>query len=156
MEHTQELSVPQALEALQACYEAFVDKLKQGRASSIGEAMGFYFRVQGNPRISYAVEEFNAALTGQVAALSELLSGCPAEQAGEWAQQALEQMLFYSIPSDSSVAFSLAAFEGHAIPLVPFLTQAGRQETARRYARRTPPRKMLPNQKKLWKALSQL
>ena len=43
---------------------------------------------------------------------------------------------------------------GFAAPLLPFLAPARRAELAERYRALTPPRKMLPNQKKLWKALS--
>ena len=154
MEDTQEMTVPQALDALANCYAAFIERLEESRASSAGGVMGFFFRSQGNPKVSLAVDEFHTALSGQVAALAELLAQCPAEQAGEWAAQALEVMLFYPVPSNRSTAFTLAAFEGHALPLVPFLTPAGRQEAARRCAKRTPPRQMLPNQKKLWKELS--
>lgn len=154
MENTPELTVPQILEELEHCYAEFVERLEKSRAANSGEVMGFFFRVQGNPKVSLAVEDFNSALTGRVAALTELLAQCPAEQAGEWAAQALEVMLFYPVPANRSTAFSLAAFEGHALPLVPFLTPAGRQEAARRCAKRTPPRRMLPNQKKLWQALA--
>ena len=118
--------------------------------------MGRFFRSQGNPRVAYAVEEFDAALTQQVATLAGLLADCPAEEAGELAAQALELMLFYPIPADSNIAFSLAAFEGRAQPLVVFLPPRLRQEAARRYAKRTPPRRMFPNQQKLWKELSLL
>ena len=38
--------------------------------------------------------------------------------------------------------------------LLPLLAPARRAELAERYRALTPPRKMLPNQKKLWKALS--
>ena len=64
-------------------------------------------------------------------------------------------MLFYPVPKDNTVAFSLSAFEGRAMALLPFLPPDKQREIASRYARRTTPRQMLPNQKKLWKALSQ-
>ena len=156
MEETPGMPAPQALEALQVCYHEFVRKLEDCRVSSMGEAMGFFFRAQGNPKVGYAVEEFNGIVTGRVAALAEQLALCPAKEAGELAGQALELMLFYPQPKDNTIAFSLTAFEGHALPLVPFLSKQAQQEAARRYAKRTPPRLMLPNQKKLWKELSQL
>lgn len=149
-------SALQALEELQACYKAFVEKLTECRASNMGEAMGFLFRAQGNPKVGYAVEEFDKTVTGRINALAEELARCPAEEAAALTEQAMELMLFYPQPQDNTIAFSLTAFEGHARPLVSFLPPEVRQETARRYARRTPPRRMLPNQKKLWKELSQL
>ena len=59
-EHTP-VSAPQALEDLEVCYRDFIEKLKKSKASSVGEVMGNFFRAQGNPRVSYAVEEFDAA-----------------------------------------------------------------------------------------------
>ncbi len=152
-EHTP-VSAPQALEALEACYRDFIDKLKKSKASSVGEVMGNFFRAQGNPRVSYAVEEFDGILTARLTALTALLEACPAEEACQLAAQALELMLFYPVPADNTVAFSLSAFEGRAQALLPFLPADRQREAASRYARRTPPRRMLPNQKKLWKALS--
>lgn len=148
------MSALQAVEELQAGYQAFVEKLRECQASSMGEAMGFLFRAQGNPKVGYAVEEFDKVLTRRIAALAEALTLSPAEEAGELAERAMELMLFYPQPQDSTIAFSLSAFEGHARPLVPFLSPEVRQETARRYAKRTPLRRMLPNQKRLWQALS--
>lgn len=154
MEETSPLSPLQALEELKACYGDFVQKLEKSRATSVGEVVNHLFRSQGNPRVTYAVEEFDAALTARLTALTEGLAGCPEDDADDLAAQALELMLFYPVPADNNVAFSLAAFEGRALPLLPFLSSQRRQETASRYARRTPPRRMLPNQKKLWKELA--
>lgn len=156
MEEPIPVSAPQALEALEACYQAFMEKLKQSKASSVGEVMGNFFRAQGNPRVSYAVEEFDAAMTRRLTDLTALLADCPAEEACTLAAQALELMLFYPVPADNTVAFSLSAFEGRAIALLPFLPPEKQRGIASRYARRTPPRRMLPNQKKLWQALAQL
>lgn len=154
-EHTP-ASAARALEELEACYRNFTEKLNKSKASSVGEVMGNFFRAQGNPRVSYAVEEFDAAMTERLTALTGLLEACPAEEARSLAAQALELMLFYPVPADRTVAFSLSAFEGRAIVLLPFLPPHTQREFASRYARRTTPRQMLPNQKKLWKALSQL
>ena len=153
-EHTP-VSAPQALEDLEVCYRDFIEKLKKSKASSVGEVMGNFFRAQGNPRVSYAVEEFDAAMTERLTTLTAVLETCPAEEACRLAVQALELMLFYPVPKDNTVAFSLSAFEGRAMALLPFLPPAKQREIASRYARRTTPRQMLPNQKKLWKALSQ-
>ena len=154
MEDTPVMSAPQALDELRTCYEAFVEKLKECRTTSMGEAVGFFFRSQGNPRVGSAVEEFNTIVTGRIAALAEQLARCSAEEAEELTRQALELMLFYPVPQDNTISFSLAAFEGHARPLVDFLPPEARLETGKRYAKRTPPRRMLNKQKKLWKELS--
>lgn len=154
MEETASLSPGQALEELLAGYQAFMGKLERSKAASVGEVMGNFFRAQGNPRVTYAVEEFDQLLTGQVAALAELLRDCPAEQADALAGRALEQMLFYPPPADRAAAFPLAAFEGHALPLVPFLSPVRRRDMIRRYLKRNPARQMLPNQQKLWRALT--
>ena len=114
----------QALEALQTAYTRFLDALPEARRASLGEAM------------------------------KTRLAACPAEEADRLATQALELMLLYPRPKDGATDFSLAAFEGFAAPLLPFLAPARRAELAERYRALTPPRKMLPNQKKLWKALS--
>ena len=68
--------------------------------------------------------------------------------------RALEQMLFYPKPADQRTEFTLLAFEGYAVPLVSLLTDGCRAEVAERYKKRTPPRRMMPNQKKLWRALT--
>lgn len=154
MEEAPVRSAPQAVEELQNAYEEFVHRLEKCRAATISEAMTFFFRGQGNPKVAIAVEEFDEIITGQVDALAGLLAECTAEEADRLAAQALDAMLFYPVPKDNTVMFSLAAFEGRAHPLIAFLSPDQRQETAKRYAKRTPPRRMLPNQKKLWKELS--
>lgn len=154
MDETPTVPTLPVLEELRACYGTFVEKLEKSCASSLGEVMGNYFRAQGNPRVTYAVEEFNEILNGHVAALANDLGSRPAEEAEALALEALEQILFYPPSRNNTVAFSLAAFEGHALPLIPFLSPQRRKELARRYTRRTSPRMMLPNQKKVWSALT--
>ena len=154
MDETHTVPTLPVLEELRSCYGTFVEKLEKSRASSLGEVMGNYFRAQGNPRVTYAVEEFNSIINGHVAALTDDLGTCPAEEAEVLALQALEQILFYPPPKSNTAAFSLAAFEGCALPLVPFLPLERRKELARRYTKRNPPRHMLPNQKKVWSALT--
>lgn len=154
MDETPSVSARQTLDDMRAGYDAFLQKLEHSRATSVGEIMGNFFRSQGNPRVTYAMEEFNPVLTAQVAALAEQLGTCASEEAGALADQALELMLFYPPSKDSTIASSLMAFEGHSLPLIPFLIPERRQELARRYAKRNPPRMMFPNQKKVWSALS--
>ena len=57
-------------------------------------------------------------------------------------------------PADRSLELYVAAFEGHAAPLLPFLEPSHRIRLSERYRRRNPPRRMLPCQKKLWKAMT--
>ena len=83
-----------------------------------------------------------------------MLAGCPAEQADELAARALETILFYPLAGDNTLDFSQLAFEGRAHALLPFLTPDRKRALAARYKKRTPPRRMLPNQKKLWKELA--
>ena len=100
-EHTP-VSAPQALEDLEVCYRDFIEKLKKSKASSVGEVMGNFFRAQGNPRVSYAVEEFDAAMTERLTTLTAVLETCPAEEACRLAVQALELMLFYPVPRQAA------------------------------------------------------
>ncbi len=144
----------QALEALQNAYSRFLDALPEARRASLGEAIGFFLRSDGNPKLGSLVDAFAEELPVHVEALKTRLAACPAEEADRLAAQALELMLLYPRPKDGATEFSLAAFEGFAAPLLPFLAPARRAELAERYRALTPPRKMLPNQKKLWKALS--
>ena len=137
----------QALEALQDAYSRFLDALPEARRASLGEAIGFFLRSDGNPKLGSLVDAFAEELPVHVEALKT-------RQADRLATQALELMLLYPRPKDGATEFSLAAFEGFAAPLLPFLAPARRAELAERYRALTPPRKMLPNQKKLWKALS--
>ena len=130
----------QALEALQNAYSRFLDALPEARRASLGEAIGFFLRSDGNPKLGSLVDAFAEELPVHVEALKTRLAACPAEEADRLATQALELMLLYPRPKDGATEFSLAP--------------ARRAELAERYRALTPPRKMLPNQKKLWKALS--
>lgn len=144
----------QVLEDMRRGYARYVEGLAEARSTDMGELFSNYLRGTGNPRVNRLVDEFSQVLSGWVDTLAALLSALPAEQGDAFALQALEQMLFYPRPEDQGTEFSLQAFEGYAIPLVPFLTEGRREETAARYRKHTPPRRMLPNQKKLWKALT--
>lgn len=144
----------QALEALQNAYSRFLDALPEARRASLGEAIGFFLHSDDNPKLGSLVDAFAEELPVHVEALKTQLAACPAEEADRLAAQALELMLLYPRPKNGATEFSLAAFEGFAAPLLPLLAPARRAELAERYRALTPPRKMLPNQKKLWKALS--
>ena len=111
----------QALEALQNAYSRFLDALPEARRASLGEAIGFFLRSDGNPKLGSLVDAFAEELPVHVEALKTRLAACPAEEADRLATQALELMLLYPRPKDGATEFSLAAFEGFAAPLLPFL-----------------------------------
>ena len=144
----------QVLEDMRRGYARFVEGLAEARSTGMMELFSNYLRGDGNPRLNQLVDTFAQRLGGWVKALTTLLSGLTPEEADHFAAQALEQMLFYPQPDDQRTAFSLLAFEGYAVPLVPYLTEKRRAEVAERYRKRTPPRRMMPNQKKLWRALA--
>ena len=144
----------QVLEDMRRGYARFVEGLEEARSTGMMELFSNYLRGDGNPRLNQLVDTFAQRLGGWVKALTTLLSGLTPEEADHFAAQALEQMLFYPQPDDQRTAFSLLAFEGYAVPLVPYLTEKRRVEVAERYRKRTPPRRMMPNQKKLWRALT--
>ena len=144
----------QVLEDMRRGYARFVEGLEEARSTGMMELFSNYLRGDGNPRLNQLVDTFAQRLGGLVKALTTLLSGLTPEEADHFAAQALEQMLFYPQPDDQRTAFSLLAFEGYAVPLVPYLTEKRRAEVAERYRKRTPPRRMMPNQKKLWRALT--
>mgnify|MGYP005792884389 CR=1 FL=1 len=144
----------QVLEDMCSGYARFLEGLAEARSTGMMELFSNYLRGDGNPRLNQLVDTFAQRLGGWVKALTTLLSGLTPEEADHFAAQALEQMLFYPQPDDQRTAFSLLAFEGYAVPLVPYLTEKRRAEVAERYRKRTPPRRMMPNQKKLWKALT--
>ena len=123
----------QALEALQNAYSRFLDALPEARRASLGEAIGFFLRSDGNPKLGSLVDAFAEELPVHVEALKTRLAACPAEEADRLATQALELMLLYPRPKDGATEFSLAAFEGFAAPLLPFLAPARRAELAERY-----------------------
>lgn len=145
----------QALEALDAGYARFLEDLIQARKTSLNEAVEFFLRYQGNPRVGAVLDAFAEGLTAHVEELRGLLAACTAEEADGFAAQALERMLFYPKPVDQSVAFSLMAFEGFSAPLLPFLSPEHRAELAKRYQKRNPRRRMLANQKKLLQQMNE-
>ena len=144
----------QVLEDMRRGYARFVEGLEEARSTGMMELFSNYLRGDGNPRLNQLVDTFAQRLGGWVKALTTLLSGLTPEEADHFAAQALEQMLFYPQPDDQRRPFSLLGFEGYAVPLVPYLTEKRRAEVAERYRKRTPPRRMMPNQKKLWRALT--
>ena len=80
----------QALEALQNAYSRFLDALPEARRASLGEAIGFFLRSDGNPKLGSLVDAFAEELPVHVEALKTRLAACPAEEADRLATQALE------------------------------------------------------------------
>ena len=144
----------QVLEDMCSGYARFLEGLAEARSTGMMELFSNYLRGDGNPRVNQLVDGFAKALGQWMDALSVLLAALPPEAADGFAAQVLELMLFYPQPADQHTAFSLLAFEGYAVPLVPHLAEKRRAEVAERYRKRNPPRRMLPNQKKLWRALT--
>ena len=144
----------QVLEDMCSGYARFLEGLAEARSTGMMELFSNYLRGDGNPRVNQLVDGFAKALGQWMDALSVLLAALPPEAADGFAAQVLELMLFYPQPADQHTAFSLLAFEGYAVPLVPDLAEKRRAEVAERYRKRNPPRRMLPNQKKLWRALT--
>ena len=144
----------QVLEDMRRGYARFVEGVEEARSTGMMELFSNYLRGDGNPRVNQLVDAFAQVLGGWVEALAALLPGLAPEEADGYAVRALEQMLFYPKPADQRTEFTLLAFEGYAVPLVSLLTDGCRAEVAERYKKRTPPRRMMPNQKKLWRALT--
>ena len=71
----------QALEALQDAYSRFLDALPEARRASLGEAIGFFLRSDGNPKLGSLVDAFAEELPVHVEALKTQLAACPAEEA---------------------------------------------------------------------------
>ena len=58
----------QALEALQNAYSRFLDALPEARRASLGEAIGFFLRSDGNPKLGSLVDAFAEELPVRPAA----------------------------------------------------------------------------------------
>lgn len=146
-----------ALETLQARYAALLEEVLKAEAQTDrnGLLSHIFSGHSYHPGLDGVMQTYGPALD---AALGELLAALEAltpEEAAEPARQALEILLFYPRPGRLSEELVLVAFEGKGEALLPWLPASARAELADRYRRRTPLGKMLPNQKKLWKALSQ-
>ena len=95
MEETPVSPAVQAVQALKDCYGAFVQKLERSKTSSVGEVVGFLFRSQGNPKVNYAVSEFDPIVTERVAALAPYqVNAALMEKAGDKA------VFLHCLPAD--------------------------------------------------------
>lgn len=154
MEITKPATPYQALMELEAAYADFRRTLDRCRSVGMGESIGNFFLGRGNPRVAQALADFDPVVTGLTDSLAAMLADCPPEQADELAARALETIFFYPRIGDSAVDLSQTAFEGRGQVLIPFLTPERRRVLSARYKKCTPPRRMMPNQEKLWKALA--
>lgn len=158
MDNMLDLTPAEALERLRACYSAHVERFVQaGRAGDWRDKLaGWLSGGGGMARRAQdeALSSFYQDLKLGVEALSSLLAGIP--DAAPFAAEALELVLFHSGAPDPSVPameFALVALEGLADPLIPLLDREHAQAILARYVRRTPVRRMLPNQQKLYQHL---
>ena len=139
----------QALEALQDAYSRFLDALPEARRASLGEAIGFFLRSDGNPKLGSLVDAFAEELPVHVEALKTQLAACPAEEADRLAAQALELMLLSS-PAQKRRHRVFPGRPLRALPprCSPFWPPPAGRSWRSATGRSAPPRKMLPNQKK--------
>ena len=112
----------QALEALQNAYSRFLDALPEARRASLGEAIGFFLRSDGNPKLGSLVDAFAEELPVHVEALKTRLAACPAEEADRLAAQALERLRLPGRVREEAV--DLVA--RHHLPVEPTRKWAGR------------------------------
>ena len=155
MDETAIRSPDEILQALRDCYCGHMLKLEQADAvRSIGEVFSGW--LGGGGRRKQARSEALTAFHGEAGALVEALLDALTEypeQAERGAAGAMEIILFYPPKQGRAVDLALAAVEGLAEPLIPYLDREAAAELVQRYRRRTPPRMMLPNQKALFEKL---
>ena len=147
----------EALMALEDCCRELWDQVEaaQARTDPAGLLSHLFSGHSYRPGLDAALAAYSPRVEGAVAELRASLAGLPPEAAEALALRALELLLFYPRPGQLSQELVLVALEGKGEALLPCLGREARGELARRYRERTPPRRMLPNQKRLWKALSQ-
>ena len=107
-----------------------------------------------HPGLDALMDKYVPLLSEHVAALALAVQAQPGPEAQAAALRGLERLLFYPKPASPPEEFTLVALEGHGLPLAPLLSPDAQRDLAQRYARQTPPRRMMPNQKKLWKLLA--
>lgn len=156
MDETAERSPEELLEALRSCYCEHM--LRFAEANEAGgwreNLLGWLGNGVRKKARSDALSAFYEEAHALVEALDFALEERP-EQAGRCAAGAMEIILFYPLKQGRALDLALAAIEGLAEPLVPWLEPAAAAEIIARYRKRTPPRMMLPNQKKLFTQLQE-
>ena len=149
-------SVPASLEVLRSRYAALLEEVAGAEAQTDrnGLLSHIFSGHSYHPGLDGVLKTYGPALDAALEELLAALEGLSPETAAGPARQALELFLFYPRPGRMSEEMVLVAFEGKGEALLPWLPVPVRMELAERYRQRTPPGRMLPNQKKLWKALS--
>ena len=150
------LTPSEALKALENCYDALLEALPDARQAEDprGALSNLFSGHSYHPGLDALMDKYVPLLADHVAALAQAVQAQPGPEAQAAALQGLERLLFYPKPSSPPEEFTLVAFEGSGLPLAPLLTPQDKLDLARRYAEKTSPRRMMPNQKKLWKLLA--
>ena len=148
--------VQAALEALQTRYAALLEAVAEAEAQTdrAGLIAHLFSGHSYHPGLDALMDKYVPLLADHVAALAQAVPAQPGPEAQAAALRGLERLLFYPKPASPPEEFTLVAFEGYGLPLGPLLSTEARLDLAQRYAKKTPPRRMMPNQKKLWKLLA--
>ena len=150
------LTPSEALKALENCYDALLEALPDARQAedTRGALSNLFSGHSYHPGLDALMDKYVPLLADHVAALAQAEQAQPGPEAQAAALRGLERLLFYPKPASPPEEFTLVAFEGYGLPLGPLLSTEARLDLAQRYAKKTPPRRMMPNQKKLWKLLA--
>ena len=150
------LTPSEALKALENCYDALLEALPDARQAedTRGALSNLFSGHSYHPGLDALMDKYVPLLADHVAALAQAVQVQPGPEAQAAALRGLERLLFYPKPASPPEEFTLVAFEGYGLPLGPLLSPEDRLDLAQRYAKKTPPRRMMPNQKKLWRALT--
>lgn len=150
------LTPSEALKALENCYDALLEALPDARQAedTRGALSNLFSGHSYHPGLDALMDKYVPLLADHVEALAQAVRAQPGPEAQAAALRGLERLLFYPKPASPPEEFTLVAFEGYGLPLGPLLSTEARLDLAQRYAKKTPPRRMMPNQKKLWKLLA--
>ena len=150
------LTPSEALKALENCYDALLEALPDARQAedTRGALSNLFSGHSYHPGLDAPMATYAPLLADHAAALAQAAQPQPGPEAQAAALRGLERLLFYPKPASPPEEFTLVAFEGNGLSLAPLLADQDRLDLARRYAKKTPPRRMMPNQKKLWKLLA--
>ena len=150
------LTPSEALKALENCYDALLEALPDARQAedTRGALSNLFSGHSYHPGLDALMDKYVPLLADHVAALAQAVQAQPGPEAQAAALRGLERLLFYPKPASPPEEFTLVAFEGYGLPLGPLLSTEDRLDLAQRYSQKTPPRRMMPNQKKLWKLLA--
>lgn len=150
------LTPSEALKALEDCYDELLAALPDARQAedTRGVLSNIFSGHSYHPGLDALMDKYVPLLSGHVEALVLAVQAQPGPEAQAAALRGLERLLFYPKPASPPEEFTLVALEGHGLPLAPLLAPDAQRDLAQRYGKKTPPRRMMPNQKKLWKLLA--